>query len=106
MSRTGHYSYRRNRAAIVKASDNCAICGRIMDKENRYLVDDEGIPILDPVTGKRRLNPRYATADHRTPYSQGGSDSRSNLAAACFECNNKRGNRSSVNIIKTSGALR
>jgi len=36
-------------------------------------------------------HPRLATVDHRTPKARGGSERRSNLAIACYECNHRKG---------------
>lgn len=37
---------------------------------------------------------RLATLDHREPQARGGSDDQSNLVAACFKCNQAKGDMS------------
>lgn len=87
MGRTGNYSYRRNRAAIVKAGGNCGICGRTVD------------------TSLTWPDPLSPSADHKVPYSLGGTDARSNLALCHLGCNSARGNRDAAPIIKRSASL-
>lgn len=36
---------------------------------------------------------RIATLDHKTPYSQGGRESLTNLVASCLPCNSRKGAR-------------
>lgn len=38
------------------------------------------------------IHPRYATVDHMTPLSRGGSRDDDNLVCACRRCNNVKGN--------------
>lgn len=87
MGRTGHRRYRRNRAAIVKAGGNCAICGRPVDTTLTW------------------PDPKSPSADHITAYNNGGHDGRSNLRLVHLGCNSSRGKRDHAPIIKTSGAL-
>jgi hypothetical protein len=45
-------------------------------------------PMLDPLSD----HPRACTAEHLQPRSRGGRDQPHNIVAACFCCNNERGN--------------
>lgn len=38
-----------------------------------------------------KANPPYATIEHKTPVSRGGTNDMSNLALACVTCNQVRG---------------
>ena len=62
----GDPTYRRNRAAVLAASDICHLCG---------------LPGADSV-------------DHLIPRSKGGDNSMSNLAPAHIGCNASRGAKS------------
>lgn len=52
---------------------------------------------LLPIQLERRngsaLPPDFATKEHVTPRSEGGTDDWENLVAACYRCNTVRGNR-------------
>jgi 5-methylcytosine-specific restriction endonuclease McrA len=43
---------------------------------------------------KLRISVRQATIDHLVPRAKGGKNRESNLAAACFKCNNEKGSLS------------
>lgn len=64
-ARTGHRTYRANRAAVLAVSDVCWLCGE----------------------------PGSDTVDHVVPWSKGGSDAPSNLRPAHRSCNSARGTR-------------
>jgi len=73
MSRTGHRTYKRRRAHILKTCDVCFWCGRW----------------LDP--GLKWPHPHSATVDHIIPVSRpGGSNAGDELVAACWGCNQSR----------------
>ncbi|WP_246737879.1 HNH endonuclease [Rhizobium grahamii] len=42
---------------------------------------------------RERSRPQAATLEHLHRKADGGRDNRDNFAAACKECNNRRGNR-------------
>ena len=59
-------------------------------------VSRKGIILRDSSTCQycgRRSEPRELTLDHVIPRSRGGASTWENLVAACFRCNNKKGNR-------------
>ena len=43
--------------------------------------------------------PLEATIDHRIPRARGGTNAAINLVAACFSCNNRKGNMTSDEFI-------
>jgi hypothetical protein len=54
MSRTGHRTYRRRRARVLKTSDVCSWCGRWLDPDLKW------------------PHPYSATVDHIIPVSRPG----------------------------------
>ncbi len=60
-------SNRAKRARILMHKPNCIYCGAVLTLDT-------------------------STLEHLTPKSMGGSDADSNLALACWTCNNRRGN--------------
>ena len=87
MGRTSHRRYRRERAAVLAGPIVCWLCGDPIDKSLKW------------------PDPMSASADHQTPWVQGGSDGRANLKPAHLGCNSRRGKRGSGVILKRSGSL-
>lgn len=85
--RTGHRTYRRNRATVLATNNICHLCGFQIDME------------------LKAPHPMSATVDHVVPYSLGGDDSVENLRPAHHLCNQKRYNKdaSQLEIRKTGG---
>ena len=71
MSRTGHRAYRRNRARVLRNSDVCHWCGRLLDPEVAF------------------PHPMSSTADHLHPIKDGGQNT-GVVVAAHLGCNQAR----------------
>ena len=93
----GHRRYRRNRAAILRGSPVCHICGQPIDTTLAYWITKPD--------GSRTVNPLAATADHDHPFAKGGSDHVGNLKPAHAGCNRAKSDKTHAPIVKRSGSL-
>ena len=79
---------RKRVAARVRAGEPCCLCGRPIDLALKF------------------PHPRSFTVEHRIPTSHGGADhGEDQLAPACLECNQRRGNGPAGTVGTNSGVL-
>ena len=97
MAARGHRRYRRNRAAILRGSPVCHICGQPIDTSLAYWITKPD--------GTRTINPQAGTADHVDPFANGGSDHVANLKPAHASCNRAKSDKAHAPIVKRSGSL-
>ncbi len=85
MARTGARPYRRNRGRVLAGNPVCVECGQ---------------PIDTSITDQ--YDPGYGTADHKVPYSQGGTDALENLQPMHRGCNLAKHSKPHSNVIRRS----
>lgn len=79
----------------VKATeDTCFICNGFVDVNEPRFVKVDGKFIVDPRTGKRKVNPLSPQIEHVIPIARGGNPlDRKNCRLAHAICNNRKGDK-------------
>lgn len=87
-NRTRQAKHTKIKKLFEKQGGLCHYCGREM--------------LLTKGPEDGRCPPELATIEHLTPRAFGGTMSYDNTAAACFECNNGRGDGREINRARKS----